>query len=166
MTSRWWCLVALALGCASPAPAAAPSDNAGEFVDHEDRCPAVPAQCLVGYDASRDEDGCPDVPPTTTFRLPTGATAIAERLARFLNFLAADVPRLVVGARITVLVEAAPGEDAAETQRRRALVEAALRARGVDESRVVFSPDAPIDVPGADEPPDRVVFRVDGCPPP
>jgi hypothetical protein len=161
-------MVPLAAACGSPAPAppatprpAPVRDHVDEIADVDDRCPSLPPECLEGFDYI-DTDGCPD-PPPPRFALPPGAAHIPAQGARVLDEVAADSRQLARGARLVIVVEAAPDEPDAELARRAALVARALRDRGVPAGRFRLDPGGPVHLEGEDPPPDLVVVGVEGC---
>jgi len=147
---------------ARPHPTAGASDRSEGIADVDDTCPYLPAECLEGFDYV-DTDGCPDA-PTPWIALPPGSVEVPAAAAAMFDQIARDVRHLVAGARLVVVVEAAPGEPSAETERRGALVMKALVAHGAPAGRLRVEAGGMLPTGGADDPaPDRVGFVVEGC---
>lgn len=138
-----------------------PSSDGERIVDADDRCPALPIECLAGFD-DQDIDGCPDAPPLAIgFEL--GSAAVPSAAGPTLDRIANDARHLARGATLIVVGGAGVHEASdLSTRRARAIVEALL-ARCVDRERIEISSIGPEDFEGRDPPPNRVVIDTRGC---
>lgn len=151
-------------GCSRKAiaPSPGPLQPPQAIVDVDDRCPALPVECMAGFDY-QDLDGCPDPPhPEIVFAMdsavvPRAADAVLDQVAN-------DARQLATGVRLIVIGDAWPREPAGLARARADAVVEALVDRCVAPAIVGASDhDVPGSYEGRDPPPNRAVIVARGC---
>ncbi len=134
----------------------------GEIVDHDDRCPTLPSECLEGFDF-QDNDGCPD-PPPPEIEFARGSAVVPPEASDVLDRVATDARHLGRGVRLAVTGDRWPEEAEPLARARADAIVAALVRRCVDRTRIqAADDDLPESFEGRDPPPNRAVITARGC---